>query len=244
LKQKKEYKKFFYWLKQAEVKGIEHALAEKKIKVRYAKGVVCTPLDPINKVSIVAPEVWHDICARAGAWYESSEKAGRYLLVSSEALKVLAHCLSGIIVKKKFLPPRKASQEEKAALVEELKRRDLIPEQWPLIDEREKRLYMKWARRLGVEVEEWSQLYLTHTANHANFIFPRLFVKGPHGPIPYSIERSAMLCSCCLELYQVIGAEFREKLVAPCPGAVVFARLTPDSFLLVQAPDRLKEEVV
>jgi len=230
----KSYKKFFYWLDQDEANRVTQSLAKKGIKVRRAKGVVCTPLDIINKVSIVAPEVWDETCKRAGAWYRTSERAGLYLLVSSRPVEGLEHALSGTITSTDFSPPRMATQEEKEALVEELERKGLIPEQWRAIDEKEKKLYLMWAKRLGGEVGEWSRLYLSHTANHANFILPRLFVKGEHGPIPYSIERSAMLCSCCLELYQVIGAGFKEKLVAPCPGAVLFARLTPDRFLLVQ----------
>jgi hypothetical protein len=59
-------------------------------------------------------------------------------------------------------------------------------------------------------------------------------VEDDAGIIPYSIDRSAHLCSCCVELFQVLGAEFQRKLVAPCPGATIFARLKPDRYLLVE----------
>jgi hypothetical protein len=35
-------------------------------------------------------------------------------------------------------------------------------------------------------------------------------------------------------LFQILGAEHKKKLVAPCPGAAIFARLEPDKFLLVE----------
>jgi len=42
------------------------------------------------------------------------------------------------------------------------------------------------------------------------------------------------VCSCCLELFQVLGREHRKKLVMPCPGAVLFGRLEPNRFLLAE----------
>lgn len=70
--------------------------------------------------------------------------------------------------------------------------------------------------------------------NHANFINPHFFVEDEGGVIPYSIDKSAHLCSCCVELFQVLGGEFHRKLVAPCPGATIFARLKPNRYLLVE----------
>jgi hypothetical protein len=109
-----------------------------------------------------------------------------------------------------------------------------IPAQWQTIPEAERRVYLRWAKRLGSTGEEFALLYLSHTANHANFIKPRFFIRQDGELIPYSIDRSAHLCSSCLELFQILGQEFRRKLVAPCPGATIFARLKPDEYLLVE----------
>jgi len=57
-----------------------------------------------------------------------------------------------------------------------------------------------------------------HTANHANFIGPRFFIKKNGCMIPYSIDRSAHLCSSCLELFQILGKEYPKKLVALAQG--------------------------
>jgi hypothetical protein len=83
-------------------------------------------------------------------------------------------------------------------------------------------------------VEDYDFLYLSHTANHANFIKPHFFIQENQSIIPYSIDRSAHLCSCCLELFQVLGTQYQKKLVAPCPGATIFARLKPNRYLLVK----------
>jgi hypothetical protein len=39
-----------------------------------------------------------------------------------------------------------------------------------------------------------------------------------------------------VELFQVLGGDYRKKMVAPCPGATIFARLKPDRYLLVEKP--------
>jgi len=46
---------------------------------------------------------------------------------------------------------------------------------------------------------------------------PRFFIREGETMIPYSIDRSAHLCSSCLELFHVLGEEHKKKLVAPCP---------------------------
>jgi len=83
-------------------------------------------------------------------------------------------------------------------------------------------------------MDDWDSLFLTHTATHANFINPRFFIESDSHIIPYSIDRSANLCSCCLELFQIVGERWRKKLIAPCAGAVIFSRLPKDRYLLVE----------
>jgi len=49
---------------------------------------------------------------------------------------------------------------------------DQIPSDWRKISEKEKRSHLKWAKRLGSNVDDYSFLYLSHTANHANSMKP------------------------------------------------------------------------
>jgi hypothetical protein len=234
VKQKGPYRKHVYWLRKAEEGRLRQELAGRGVRLKSAKGIVCTPLDPINKISSVSPDVWSDTCARQGSWYRTSDKHGLYLVVSSFELEDYADRKTATIEASDFVPPRLATEEEKKRLVQDMSLKRRIPREWQQVRETEKRIYLRWARRLGCEVRDYDFLYLSHTANHANFIRPRFFVRDRNGVIPYSIDRSAHLCSSCVELFQILGGQYRKKLVAPCPGATIFARLKPDGYLLVE----------
>jgi hypothetical protein len=208
-------------------------LMSRDIRLESGKGVVCPGLDEINKIMSVSPKVWSETCHRQGSWYRDSEKAGRYLIISSFALDGFEEFKEATISRSDFLLPRPATREEKEEMVEDEEFKSLIPKEWHVISDVEKRTWMRWARRSGSELD-WDALFLTHTANHANFIKPRFFIESDGQTIPYSIDRSANLCSCCLELFQVVGYEWRRKLVSPCAGAVIFPRLPRDRYLLVE----------
>jgi hypothetical protein len=230
------YLKHVYWLSAEEEARLRRHLKAEGIKLKSAKGVVCTPLDEINKVSSVAPEVWDETCVRQGSWYRASDKNGLFLVISSFELEGFAHHKASTIRQVDFRPPHLADLREKKEMVSDRDFSVRIPARWKQVSELEKRIFLRWAGRLGSEVEDFDFLYLTQTANHANFTKPRFYVEEDGEIVPYSIDRSAHLCSCCLELFQVIGEKHSKKLVAPCAGAVIFARLTPDRYLLVEKP--------
>lgn len=230
------YKKFIYWLSGEEAGQLKNTLETRNVKVRMAKGAVCTPLDEFNKISIVAPSVWDEICYRQGSWYRKSEKNGLYLIVSTFKLKGFEDHLKAIISLSDFKPSRLATINDKQELVYDPGFTKEIPSEWSKVNEKDTRMILKWAKKLEPGINNYNDLYLTHTANHANFLNPRFYVKEENTIIPYSIDRSAYLCSCCLEIYQVVGRPFLKKLVAPCAGAVIFARLKADQYLLVERP--------
>jgi len=234
LKQKGPYKKHVYWLTEDEEIRLRDGLASRDITLKSGKGIVCTPLDIINKITSVAPDVWDDTCKRQGSWYRTSEKNGLYLVISSFELDEYKDQKAATITESDFVPHRLASPEDKQALVRDSRFKERVPDDWLQPGDQEKRIYLRWARRLGSDVRDYDFLYLSHTANHANFINPEFFIRDGREIIPYSIDKSAHLCSCCVELFQVLGGEFRKKLVAPCPGATIFARLKPDRYLLVE----------
>jgi hypothetical protein len=236
LKINHSYKKHIYWLTKHEEARLRNELASRNIKLRSAKGVVCTPLDKINRISSVAPEVWNDTCARKGSWYWTSEKKGLYLVVSSFELEDYREQEAATLTESDFVPPRLATLEDKEALFHDIELKRRVPEEWHHVEETEKRIYLRWARKLGSDISDYDLLHLTHTANHANFLNPRFFIREDNRIIPYSIDRSAHLCSCCVELFQIIGSEYKKKLVAPCPGATIYALLKPDRYLLINKP--------
>lgn len=231
----KSYKKFIYWLTETQEKELREGLLSQNIRLRSAKGIVCTPLDPINKILSVGPEVWDETCKRQGSWYRTSEKNGLYLIVSSFELEGYKDLKAGTITESDFVPPALATKDEKEKMVRDPVLEKRLPTRWRHVEDREKRIYLRWARRMGSHTEDYDFLYLSHTANHANFISPRFFVRDENnGVIPYSIDRTAHLCSCCVELFQVLGGQYPKKLVAPCPGAAIFARIEKDRYLLVE----------
>ena len=210
-------------------------LMSRNVELKSGKAVVCPGLDEISKIISVSPEVWDQTCHRQGSWYRRSQKNGQYLIISSFELEGFEQHKEAVITRSDFLLPRPATREEKQEMVEDEEFRSLIPQEWNIISDLEKRIWMRWARRLGSE-EDWDSLFLTHTATHANFIKPRFSIETDGQTIPYSIDMSANLCSCCLELFQVIGTTWPKKLVAPCAGAVIFSRLPKDRCLLVERP--------
>jgi hypothetical protein len=238
MKPNRKYRKFIYWLTKAEESRLRQELEQRRIKLRSAKAIVCTPLDELNRISSVAPDVWSATCARQGSWYRASKKKGLYLIVSSFELENYQQRREATITRTDFFPPRHATQAEKQALLMNDEFLSEIPPRWSRADDLEKRIYLRWAKRLGSDETDYDSLHLSHTANHANFMRPQFFIEKNRGIVPYSIDRSAHLCSCCLELFQVIGEQYPAKLVAPCPGATIFARLRPDQYLLVEKAPR------
>lgn len=234
MKENASYRKYIYWLTETEEMQLREELASSDIRLKAAKGIVCTPLDEINRIASVAPDVWNETCSRQGSWYRASDKNGLYLIISSFELSGFEDRMSALITRSEFEPPRSASPEEKRDMISDPSFSPLVPGEWKQIDALEKRIYLRWAKRLGSDAEDYDFLFLSHTANHANFIRPRFFIEENGGIIPYSIDRSAHLCSCCVELFQVLGDGYDKKLVRPCPGACIFARLKPDQYLLVE----------
>jgi len=208
-------------------------LVGRGIKLKSGKAVVCPGLDEITKIISVPPEVWNSTCHRQGSWYRKSARNGQYLIISSFDLEGFERYREAVITRSDFLLPRPATWQEKQELVEDTDFRSLVPREWYIVSGLEKRLWTRWARRLG-SMDDWDSLFLTHTATHANFINPRFFIESDSHIIPYSIDRSANLCSCCLELFQIVGERWRKKLIAPCAGAVIFSRLPKDRYLLVE----------
>ena len=82
-KQNKPYQKHIYWLDANRVLALKKNLETKDVKLKYAKGIVCTPMDRINKIAVVTPDIWNETCRRQGSWYRTSDKNGLYLIISA-----------------------------------------------------------------------------------------------------------------------------------------------------------------
>lgn len=229
-----DYLKYVYWLSDGKKTRLIEDLKHHKIDIKPAKSVVCVALRQNDEIYSVAPGVWNDVCGRQGSWYRASNKNGLHLIVSSDELTGYGDQKSARIIRSEFDPPRLAGRDEKERMVNDPEFVSQIPSGWKIINNKEKAAYLKWAKRFGSTVDDYDFLYLSQTANHANFIKPKFFIEHKDTRVPYSIDRSAHICSCCLELFQIVGNQHPEKLVAPCPGAVIFARLEPDQYFHVE----------
>ena len=229
-----DYVRYTYWITSAQAERLARILKEEHgIRLRKAGGVVCTPLAPRSRVTLVTPQAWNRTCARQGSWYRTSSRAGLSLAVSPEPLEGFGFPLNTCITLSSERVTERADPETKLKLVESRQYKSLEPSEWRDVLPAEKKRFLAWARKRGVTYD-FEELFLTHSANHANFIDPLLFMEEGDAMIPYSIDRSAALCSCCLELYNVLGYKFPKKLVALCSGAVAFSRLPEDVFLEVR----------
>ena len=124
------YKKFIYWLTQDERLELENILKGEGTKLKQAKGVVCTPLDRINKITCISPEVWSGSCDRQGSWYRTSEKNGLYLIVSAFELQGFETRMAAVITESDFVLPKVASEAEKQRLLHDRQFQERMPSRW------------------------------------------------------------------------------------------------------------------
>lgn len=224
--------RYTYWLDPEQRRDVVETLQRKGIRVRPAKSVMCYPMDPFVSVSYIPVETWSRVCQRQGLWYRNSSRFGQELLVCSFPLEFLAERLNTVIRISSFRPRRYASPEEVELLRRSPRYLQERPEGWEEMGVEERRRWDRWLRRRGVHADA-QELLAVHCANHANFLDPILYIRRNGIKVPYSIAPSAHLCSCCLELYNIIGGQHPVKLVSPCLGALFFADLPPDTYFEV-----------
>lgn len=229
--------RYTYWLTADE-------LGELKSRRRLMpiRGVPCKGLNDAADASFVAPEVWDQVCRRQGGWYRESPKAGLYLVVSDEPIEGLDGSLETVIEACDFEAPRLATTGEAREMATSGAFRDRAPEGWDDLTERDRGYWRRLLAHIGSRGDIGSLLEF-HSANHANFIEPRYSTREEGQPVPYSIGRTADVCSACVELFNILGGEFAKKYVVPCPGFVRFAGGEADRYLLVRTPSQSSQSV-
>ncbi len=231
--------RFIYWLTPDRLRKVQDAHRRLfTTDLPLVRRLPCLALSGRLTLAAVPPEAWDGPCRRQGSWYRTSPRRGRYLVVSARPLAWVPADPAAEIRPTDFIPPQRADEKARAALVADSRLDRRLPAGWIAAGELPG-ASLAWARRLGATVQDPGALVQIHTANHANFLTPHLFVEDPAGRrIPYAIDRSAHLCSCCIELFAVITPPDGQMLVAPCPGAVICAGLPADRFWRVTTFDR------
>jgi hypothetical protein len=212
--------------------------AENGISMQKAKKAVCVPLSKKIDLGYVPPDAWdaYDLCKRQLSWYKTSPHFGQILVVSSRDLAPWGLLEEARISNSKFKCRKFPGPKEQLALLDRESYQTAKPDAWEQIDSHEKKRNGRWLKIMGIHRLSYEELFVTHCANHANFIEPQYFLEDEE-PIPYSLGKTTHLCSACLELFNIIGSEWKKKLVVPCPGAVLFAGMASNRYYEVLQPD-------
>ena len=229
------YQKFIYWLDPDRFLHLKATLKERGNWRDTPQKAVCVPLTPDVKFGYVLPETWKTfgLCKRQLSWYATSIRSGLVLVVSDHELEGHEDVLSAIIRPSAFELKTVPDEDEKLRLIASEAYQRQKPAKWEDIASEYPGKLDKWMKIMGLEDISFEALFITHCANHANFIDPVYVTGNDSGPIPYSIDKTKFICSACLEIYNIIGENHHKKLVVPCPGAVKFAGLPRDCYFEV-----------
>ena len=234
-KKKTAYEKYVYWLEHRDFLSLRSILDQKGSAITEAKKAVCVPLSKNVQIGFVAPDAWqkYELCKRQLSWYRGSSHAGQFLVVSSFELDDHGLTPEAVIKQSRFRASSLPGREEKLQMIESSKYQQAKPSEWENIASEDPDLHDKWLKIMGVRGVSYEEVFISHCANHANFIEPVYFKNNQDGMVPYSIAKTSYICSACLELYNIIGSDFRKKMVVPCPGAVLFAGLSVNRYFEV-----------
>lgn len=210
------------------------------LKPFMARKAVCLPLARDVEVGFVPADGWvgYDLCRRQLSWQAASRFAGQTLVISAKALK--GRTPTAIITQgpRRFRPPRLPDRKEMLALIARPSYLNARPDAWEDLSAEDPAMQEKWLRVMGLTGVSFAELFISHKANHANFIEPAYYLEQGGRKTPYSISKTKGVCSACLELFGIVGNSHGSKLVVPCPGAVIFAGLLPNRYYLVESPDQ------
>jgi len=231
------YRKYAYWANQGDAQRLKNDLTAQGFEVVEPRKAVCIPLSRRSEIGIVPPDTWKntDLCKRPLSWYWTSPFAGNYLIISSKPLERFGFIRPIILKSVTFRPPRLPDTAGQIRLASHPSYLKAKPVEWDDLDAEDPARQDRWLKVMGIRGKTYRELFLTHCANHANFIAPEYFVQDGEAVVPYSIAKTREVCSACLEFFNIIGRKYKKKLVVPCPGAVIFAGLPVNTYIEVDA---------
>jgi hypothetical protein len=233
-----EYKKFCYWVDHPHLKEARKRLERIGIELPDEGHIPCRPLRISRQIVFVAPPAWNGFCKRKTSWYRKSERAGKFLVVSNFPVAGMDLGNPIIIRESDFRPARLPTSDELAQLIRSGEFQKEKPSEWDKPDPLEKEFYQRWFERSRInEPFDFDKMFMSHSANHANFLDPKFYVSVNGTIAPYSVADSLHVCSSCLEFFNVLGSQWPVKYVVPCIGAVQFAHLSKDHYFEVSTTE-------
>ena len=229
-----EYQKCCYWVDFQTLKAIRQQLEKREVELWEETRIPCRVLRASMEIGYVVPLAWEGLCKRRTSWYLSSEKAGKFLVVSNSPPNISGLGNPILIRNSNFMPERLPTYSEISDLARSRPFQEAMPRLWSKPDVLEKDFYQRWfGRHHSNEPFDFEKIILSHSANHANFIDPKFFDDQNGSKAPYSIANSTHVCSSCLEFFNILGNQWPVKYVVPCIGAVQFAKLPIDRYFKV-----------
>lgn len=252
------FQRYTYFVDRSEHERLREWFAAEGLRMYPAPDVPCRVLDPSRPVSFAAPESWNfGFCRRRGSWYRESPRSGQILIGNAFPIDRLPG--GTVITDSDFSPPRLPSREEQKKLIESEKYRSGKPDEWERVSRREiidmfrgfKSMGTREVARLMKQMKPrgltgmakaaflFRRIFLTNCANHANFMDPRYSVETEGEIIPYSISDNTLyICSACAEMFNLVGNEYRVKMVVPCVGAALYGFLEVNRYYRVEQLER------
>ncbi len=225
--------RYLYWVPAENFKAMAAAIRGAGLTLKGSKMTPCETLRADEETAIYAtPQVFSRMCTRQGSWYRDSARNGQFMIVSPMRLAGFDAYYDAEIAPSDFRPDQLPSAAELLDLVQERAYTEGRPEAWEKktrLDAIMVRLFFRvigyWGRKDTLD-KHW----LTHRANHANFVAERYTTDVDGEKVPYSISEVAGVCSSCVEFFNIANPE-RRKLVRACPGAVTFGNAPKEGFL-------------
>ncbi|MBW1780457.1 MAG: hypothetical protein JRL30_06925 [Deltaproteobacteria bacterium] len=216
-----------------EFASLESRLKGKGIFMHEAKKAVCVPLSKRIDIGFVPKSGWsrYPLCRRQLTWFNPDcPYYGRILVISSNKIEEIDANPDITISEHKLKRPKLLDRTEQLRLIERKSYQQTRPKAWEDISGQDNGFQEKWIKIMGIRGITYDELFITHCANHANFLEPAHFIKEDGQIVPYSIAKTTHICSACLEIFNIIGSQFKKKLVVPCPGAVLFAGMASNRY--------------
>ena len=113
-----EYRKLCYWVDFQRLKTVRESFEKKEIELAEETRIPCRVLRTSMEIGYVMPLAWEGFCKRRTSWYLSSEKSGKFLVVSNRPLNLSVLGGPILIMNSDFIPDRLPTSSETAKLAQ------------------------------------------------------------------------------------------------------------------------------
>lgn len=229
----KTYSRYIYWLESDELEAIKPTLNKFGYKLGGTKMTPCETLNTSGKKVLYAkPQIWSRMCARQGSWYRESDKAGKTLLVSDHPLpEVMQTFLDAEMTQSDFKPDYFPTPKTLQEMVDSPEYKDARPDEWEMTSAKDSIMFKIFfsVTRFWGKGDDLPRHWLSHRANHANFLTKMFTTKVDGEDVPYTVTDNKGVCSSCVEFFNVSASQSR-KLVNACPGSITFSTVKRDTY--------------